>query len=117
MKIFLVNAMVIAQFAYGATKIEEIKTVDISQEAEILQQDLQIMNEEIIQTILSDENYSDKVKIHTCEKLSKIKFKDKDIQGFVKDRNISQKKKHRILKGLNRLKHSIQDDQKKKSKD
>lgn len=83
-------------------------TVDISSEAQQFKNELNALSDEANQKVMSDANYSDKVKTKASEKINQIKLNDETIQKFLNDTNVSEKKKHEALKELNKFKVTIE---------
>jgi len=91
-----------------STKVIAADTAyDISQEAQQFTNELNSLNDESNQKIISDPNYSDKVKMKVNDKLSKMKIKEEDVQKFLNDTNVSEKKKHQAIKELNKIKSAL----------
>lgn len=82
-------------------------TVDISSEAQQFKNEFNALSDEANQKVMSDANYSDKVKMKATEKLNQMKLKDETIQKFLNDTNVSEKKKHEAIKELNKIKVTI----------
>jgi hypothetical protein len=105
--ILLISAL---NFVCGAyANIETEDAINLSQEANTLRQEMDVVHEELKQAVLNDKNFSDAVKVKAAEELDKIKLSDSTVDKFVSDQNISEKKKKQVLKGLKKIKDSIKD--------